>query len=233
MSDVTDSRRVAALVSGGIDSAVLVAELCRAFRDVSPLFVRGGLTWEAAEQAHVESFLRAVARPNLAPLTILDQPVSDVYGDHWSVTGRGVPSAATPDEAVFLPGRNLFLLAKAAVWCVLHDVTVLALGSLAANPFPDSTPEFDETFSRLVACSMSRPITIVRPFARLNKPDVIRRGAELPLERTFSCISPARGEHCGQCNKCEERRRGFKDAGVPDRTRYVATSSSTGGAAPR
>ena len=222
MNDAEENRSITALVSGGVDSAVLVAELCRSYRRVFPLFVRGGLVWEVAEHNHLQNFLHAIARPNLAPLTVLDQPVTDLYGDHWSVSGRGAPDATTPDDAVYLPGRNLFLLAKAAVWCVLHDVQRLALGSLAANPFPDSTPEFDRIVERLVECAMSRRITIVRPFLRLNKVDVIRRGAALPLEFTFSCISPVQNEHCGQCNKCAERRRGFARAGVTDRTRYAA-----------
>ena len=211
---------VAVLVSGGVDSAVLTADLCERHAAVFPLFIRGGLIWEDAELRHLQDFLRAIDRPELRPLKVLDLPLRDVYGDHWGTTGRGVPGAETPDDAVFLPGRNLLLIGKAAVWCALNDVEVLALGSLAANPFGDSTPEFDEAMSGLVRRALGKPLRIERPFAQLSKADVLRRGAKLPLERTFSCINPMRGTHCGRCNKCAERRRGFEEAGISDRTSY-------------
>ena len=66
-------------------------------------------------------------------------------------------------------------------------------------------------------------VRVRRPYADLglHKRDVLRRGAGLPLEHTFSCLRPAGGRHCGRCNKCAERRAGFRDAGVPDPTRYA------------
>ena len=50
---------------------------------------------------------------------------------------------------------------------------------------------------------------------------MIARGKNLPLHLTFSCIRPVDGMHCGECNKCAERRKGFADAGVRDLTRYA------------
>src|SRR5207247_5907323 len=144
------SGHVAVLLSGGIDSAVLAAELCDEYAIVHPLYVRSGLIWEPTELAYLSDYCNALSRSELRPLKILDVPVRDVYGDHWSTTGRGVPDAQSSDEAVYLPGRNLFLVSKAAVWCVLHDVNALALGSLKGNPFGDSTPEFDDLLSRIV-----------------------------------------------------------------------------------
>jgi 7-cyano-7-deazaguanine synthase len=223
MKSTGEASSIGVLVSGGVDSAVLVADLGEDYSSVYPLFVRCGLFWEEAELAHLHRYLSAVARPELRPLKIFEQPVGDVYGDHWGITGDGVPGANSPDAAVYLPGRNVFLMTKAAVWCVLNDVTVLAVGSLASNPFPDSTPEFDEALSRLVHRAVGRPISIVRPYLQLTKSDVLHRGKNLPLELTFSCIKPERGEHCGACNKCAERRCGFELAGITDTARYVSS----------
>src|SRR5262249_14722660 len=97
---------LAVLVSGGLDSAILLGEALRDHAAVHPLYVRNGLFWEPAELRHLRRFLEAVAGPALRPLTVLEMPVADLYGDHWSVTSRGVPGADTPDDAVFLPGRN-------------------------------------------------------------------------------------------------------------------------------
>ena len=96
-----------------------------------------------------EPLPRRDPRPHLQPLRVLEQPVADLYGDHWGLTGQGVPAAGTPDEEVFLPGRNVLLLAKSLLWCHLNRVPEIAMAPLAANPFPDATPEFFRDFARL------------------------------------------------------------------------------------
>ena len=146
MPDQASGDDVAVLISGGIDSAVLCVDLVARGRRVFPLYVRFGLRWEQAELASVRRFLHAVERPGLMPLQILDEPVADIYGPHWSTDGSRVPDARSDDEAVYLPGRNVLLIAKAAVWCMLRDVDELALGCLQSNPFPDSTPAFLSRF---------------------------------------------------------------------------------------
>jgi 7-cyano-7-deazaguanine synthase len=211
---------LAVLVSGGLDSAILVRDALRRELVVHPLYVRHGLAWEAVELQHLSNFLEAIAAESLRPLQVLEMPVADLYAAHWSVTGRGVPGAATPDEAVFLPGRNVFLLAKAMVWCHLRGVPAVALAPLESNPFPDATPHFFDSFEAVVNEAVAGRVRVLRPYAGLHKTDVMRRGQGLPLGLTFSCIRPVAGRHCGRCNKCAERRRAFRDAGMPDPTPY-------------
>jgi 7-cyano-7-deazaguanine synthase len=218
---------VAVLVSGGLDCAVLLGESLTQGPPARPIYVRGGLSWEGDELRHLRRFLDAVGASRTAPLHVLDMPVSDLHADHWSVTGRGVPDAASPDAAVYLPGRNVLLLAKALVWCHLHGVPVLALAVLAGNPFPDATEGFFESYQNAVNRATGGAVEIRRPYARLTKAEVIRRGRGLPLELTFSCIRPRAGRHCGACNKCAERRRAFAAAGVPDPTAYAAEDPCT------
>ncbi|HKB01219.1 MAG TPA: 7-cyano-7-deazaguanine synthase [Gemmataceae bacterium] len=217
---MTVSTELAVLFSGGLDSAVLVGEALRDHAAVHPLYVRSGLFWEEAELEFAERFLTAVRSPALRPLVVLEAPVTDVYGEHWSVRGRDVPDADTPDEAVYLPGRNVFLLGKSILWCHMHRVPAVALGTLAANPFPDATPEFIAGFGRLVNEAVGGSVWVLRPYVGLEKADVLQRGRDLPLELTLSCLRPVDGRHCGRCNKCEERRRAFADAGLTDRTPY-------------
>ncbi|HSQ56819.1 MAG TPA: 7-cyano-7-deazaguanine synthase [Gemmata sp.] len=211
---------LAVLVSGGLDSAVMVAEAARVYPSVFPLYVRTGIAWEPVERQHLDRFLEAIASPVLRSLTILEEPVADLYGKHWSLTGVGVPAAGSPDEDVYLPGRNVLLLAKPLIWCHLHEVQEIALAPLAANPFPDAAPEFFALFSAAVNAAVQGQVRVLRPYAELHKPEVIRRGAAFPLEHTFSCIRPAAGMHCGHCNKCHERQVAFAEAGVADPTAY-------------
>ncbi len=227
MLDLPRGGDVAVLFSGGVDSAVLCVDLVARGRRVFPLYVRCGLRWEHAELASVGRFLHAVERPGLMPLRILDEPVADIYGPHWSTSGSNVPDAQSDDEAVYLPGRNVLLIAKAAVWCLVRDVDDLALGCLQSNPFPDSTPEFFRDFQSVLNLAMNGRIRLIRPLEARRKEDVIRMGAKLPLRHTFSCLSPVGDRHCGNCNKCAERRRGFLRAGVTDETPYAASCAPT------
>jgi len=213
---------VCALVSGGLDSCVLLGELSRQYRRVYPLFVRQGLVWEETELRHLRRFLEAARTIKPEPLTVLSLPMRHVYGHHWSVTGRHVPGAATPDKAVYLPGRNLLLLSAAAVFGAGRRIRTVALGSLGHNPFPDATPNFFLNFSRSASQALNVKFRVIAPFRRLTKQQVILRGVRLgvPLHLSFSCLQPYQGVHCGRCNKCAERRRAFRDAKVEDRTKY-------------
>jgi 7-cyano-7-deazaguanine synthase len=226
MPNATSS--LAVLVSGGLDSAILLGESLRRHAAVQPLYVREGLSWEIVELSHLCRFLEAIRCPALRPLHVLEMPVADLYGSHWSITGRDVPDAQSPDEAVFLPGRNVLFLAKALLWCHLHKVPAVALGVLGSNPFPDATSAFFDTYAHVVNQAVGGHVEVLRPIAGLSKAEVMHRGRELPLALTFSCIRPIGGRHCGQCNKCAERRRAFAAAGMPDATDYEQRMKAEG-----
>ncbi len=204
----------------GSTAPSFVSSLLLEFPKVAPLYIRSGLRWEAAEIAALNRFLPQVGADGLDGLVVLDEPIADVYGPHWSTNGRAVPGSETADDAVYLPGRNLLLTVKAAIWCRLRGIHTLALGSLGSNPFPDSTPEFFRKLEDLLNQAMGGQLRLIRPYDHLHKAEVIARGSDLPLHLTFSCINPIDGLHCGACNKCAERKKGFRDAGLTDRTIY-------------
>jgi 7-cyano-7-deazaguanine synthase len=223
--------RVAVLTSGGLDSAVLVADLARS-ADVFPLYVEFGLAWEAAERRSLTTYLAALGDRRVAPLVTLAVPVDRVYGRHWSLTGEEVPRYDASIDSDYLPGRNVLLLGVAAVWCALHDVHRIALGSLLQNPYPDATPEFFGEYGRLLSGALRHAIEIVAPYRGMEKSHLIRAHPELPLHLTLTCIgqkpgtsldegSPGGPLHCGACVKCHERHHAFLEAEVPDQTRYA------------
>jgi len=214
---------IGVLVSGGLDSAVLVAESALNYRVVWPIYVRQQLAWERVELYWLGRYLSSLQKEtnHLKPLTILSMPMQDVYGNHWS-TGRGtVPGAKSDDKAVYLPGRNLLLSLKPAVFAVMHKIPTLALGSLDHNPFSDAAPAFFQQWGSVLSRGLGSRIRIIAPYRHKSKEEVIRRGQEWPLHLSFSCIAPEGKFHCGRCNKCAERRRAFKQAGVQDKTIYV------------
>jgi 7-cyano-7-deazaguanine synthase len=216
-----NSAQPAVLFSAGLDSAVLLAAALGGGL-AHPLYVRAGLAWEDQEIEAAERLLSAPLYRGAAPMATLAVDMRDVYPtSHWAVRGEA-PGFDTPDEDVYLDGRNIILLAKASVFMARHHLSRVMLGPLAGNPFPDATARFFETMAQALSLGLAWQISIETPFAALHKADVIRRGAELgvPFELTLSCMQPVDGMHCGRCSKCRERRDGFLEAGVADPTGY-------------
>jgi 7-cyano-7-deazaguanine synthase len=217
----------AVLLSGGLDSVVLLAE--EAAVDVAqPIYVNVGLAWERAERLAIARLLASGRLgPRIKPLASLSVDMTDVYpAVHWARTGAA-PGYNTPDEDVYIPGRNIVLLGKAAVFCAAADIARLVIGTLNHNPFPDATPEFRETFASALSLGLAHRLEIAAPYSRVEKSEVIKRAAALgvPLEFTLSCMNPViQGDvprHCGVCSKCRERHDAFLDAGIADPTEYI------------
>jgi 7-cyano-7-deazaguanine synthase len=212
----------AVLSSAGLDSVVLAAAEARRGR-VHPIYVSAGLAWEEAERAALRTLLLQPVFGGLAPLAELSFTVRDLYPPtHWALRGEP-PAFDTPDEDVYLTGRNIVLLSKAAIHCAQHRIDRIALGPLAGNPFPDATTEFFSRMADALSLGLAHRLAIDAPFVTTSKSDVIRLGIELgvPLELTLSCMNPQDGLHCGQCSKCRERRDAFSEAGVVDPTNYA------------
>jgi 7-cyano-7-deazaguanine synthase len=228
----------AVLLSGGLDSAVLLAD--EATRgEVQPIYVSAGLAWESGERAMVS---RCLAHPRLGgrvrPLVTLSVDMRDVYAaTHWAVRGQP-PAYHTADEDVYLPGRNIVLVGKAGVYCAAAKLDRLVLGTLEHNPFPDATPEFRGAMARALTLGLAHDLRIDAPYSGSSKAQVVARGIELgvPFELTLSCMSPGIGNrqsgiespipnpesprHCGLCSKCRERHDAFLELGVTDPTVY-------------
>lgn len=193
---------------------------------VHPIYVSAGLAWEEQELSVLERLLATAPLAGTGPpLARLSFTVRDLYpASHWALRGEP-PGFDTPDEDVYLIGRNVTLLSKAAIYAARHGIERIVLGLLAGNPFPDATPAFFDAMARALSLGLAHPLRIDAPFAGLHKSDVIRLGVELgvPLQLTLSCMNPRDGQHCGRCSKCRERRDAFREAGVADPTTYVMT----------
>jgi len=154
----------AVLLSAGLDSAVLAAAAARE-GPVHPLYVSTGLAWERAELAALDRLLAtAPFRVNVAPVARLSFTVEDVFpATHWAL--RGTPPAFdTADEDVYLTGRNVVLLSKAAIYCAQYRIGRIALGPLAggASAFPGRLP------ASYAASSDSKPARTVRTLSAMR-----------------------------------------------------------------
>src|SRR3954466_1706553 len=93
---------LAVLCSGGLDSAILLGLAARVRPAVFPLYIRTGLAWEPAEERALGEFIATLNVPGVRPVVVLELPVDDLYGEHWSTTGEA-PGPTAPDEEFYLP----------------------------------------------------------------------------------------------------------------------------------
>ncbi len=171
--------RLAVLASGGLDSSVMLADLARGGRAVFPLYVRAGLMWERHELATLRSFIRRLGMSNVHPVSVLQLPMGDVAGRHWSMTGRKVPGYRAALASNYILGRNLSLLAKAAVFCAYNRIGEIAMAPLESNPFPDARPEFFRALERAVDLGVGLKLKVLTSYVGM-------------MARICRCASPYR-----------------------------------------
>lgn len=220
------------LLSGGLDSSVALGiARSRGFSCLA-LTVRYGQRHALEVEAAA-----AVARA----LGAAEHRVVGVdlkgFGGSALTAGRGIPKRRTPGEigqgipATYVPARNTVLLSLALAWAEAAGASDLFLGvnALDYSGYPDCRPEFLAAFERLAALATKagvegRPFRIHAPLLRMTKAEIVLEGTRLGLDLslTHSCYDPpAPGLHCGACDACLLRRKGFREARVPDPTRYA------------
>jgi 7-cyano-7-deazaguanine synthase len=153
--------------------------------------------------------------------------------------GRSERRMAPDIPVTYVPARNTVLLALA----LAHAETIgaedvyLGVNAIDYSGYPDCRPAFLRAFERLARVATKagvegRPLRIRAPLLRLSKAGIVRLGTRLgvPYRLTLSCYDPVRGRACGGCDACALRRRGFREAGVPDPTLYAARAPGTAAA---
>ena len=220
------------LVSGGMDSAVVLAIAREASFDVHALSVRYGQrhTSELDAASRVAAALGAVAHKTVtvdlrsiggSSLTAdIDVPTDD---DGHEI-GVGIPST-------YVPARNTIMLSVALGWSEVLGGTDLFCGVNAVDysGYPDCRPEFIDGFEQLANLATKAGVEGSRfrvhaPLMRMSKADIVREGLRLGVDfsQTVSCYqADADGRACRHCDACRLRAQGFDEAGVPDPTRYV------------
>ncbi|MEO8217516.1 MAG: 7-cyano-7-deazaguanine synthase QueC [Acidobacteriota bacterium] len=229
-----DSSAAVVLLSGGLDSATLVALARSTGREIHALSFdygqRHGVELEAA---------RRVARAN----AVSDHRIVTLdlrqFGGSALTSDIDVPRDQMGLEGIpitYVPARNSIFLAIAVGFAEVLKAAEIWIGVNAVDfsGYPDCRPEFIEAFQKVIftgtktGVEHSRP-RIVAPLAELSKQEIIRLGLSLSVDYsgTHSCYDPDEsGGACGHCDSCILRRRGFMEAGVPDPTRYAVTVTS-------
>ncbi len=216
------------LLSGGLDSATVLAEAC------ARGYACHAISYDYGQRHGAE--LAAAQRVAVA-LGAVEHKV--VRLDLGSIGGSALtdPAIAVPESpgkgipVTYVPARNTVFLAIALGWAEVLDARDLFLGVNAVDysGYPDCRPEFIAAFERLANLATKAGVEGARfrihaPLVDLSKAGIIRRGVELGVDYglTVSCYSADEsGRACGRCDACRLRREGFAAAGVVDPTHYA------------
>ena len=223
----TSKKRAVVLVSGGMDSAVVLAIAREQGFDAYALSVRYGQrhTSELDAADRVSDALGAIAHKT-------------VVVDLRSIGGSAltddidVPEAGGPGIPVtYVPARNTIMLSVALGWAEVLGAADLFCGVNAVDysGYPDCRPEFIAAFDKLANVATKAGVEgaglrVHAPLMRMTKADIVREGLRLGVDfaQTVSCYqADADGRACGHCDACRLRAEGFAAAGVDDPTRYV------------
>jgi 7-cyano-7-deazaguanine synthase len=225
---VTTMQRAVVLLSGGLDSATVLALARRGGYECYALSVAYG----QRHSAELDAAARVATALGAHEHRLMHVDLAGIGGSALTDPALAVPENPTRGIPItYVPARNTMMLALALGWAEVLGATSIHVGVNAVDysGYPDCRPEFIAAFEALAARATragveGRPLKINAPLISWTKATIIQAGLQLGVDYslTVSCYqADAAGRACGRCDSCRIRREGFSAAGVPDPTRYV------------
>jgi 7-cyano-7-deazaguanine synthase len=217
------------LVSGGLDSMVAAGRAREEGFGVLALTVDYG----QRHRVELEAAARVAAAVGAVRHIVLPLDLT-AFGGSALTADIDVPKGGVGDDipVTYVPARNTIFLSLALGWAEAAGARDLFIGvnALDYSGYPDCRPEFVAAFETLAALGTKagaegQGFRIHAPLQHMTKADIAREAARLGLNAgmSWSCYDPTpAGEHCGLCDSCRLRARGFEEAGLPDPTVYAA-----------
>lgn len=226
-------KRAVVLLSGGIDSSTTLAIAKKEGYELYALTFR----YHQRHDIEIEA-AKAVAKSfEVKKHVILELPIDQIGGSALVDKSIPVPKNRSTEEissgipVTYVPARNTIFLSFALALAEVVGTGDIFIGvnALDYSGYPDCRPEYIEAFERMANLGTRGGVEgklrfrIHTPIIGLTKAQIILRGLELGVDYrlTKSCYDPDEtGKACGLCDSCLLRKRGFKEAGVPDPTEY-------------
>ncbi len=229
MSKPADKRAVV-LLSGGLDSTTVAAHARAAGYRLLALTI----DYTQRHRIELESAARVAAdmgaeRHVVLPLDLRAFGGSALTADIDVPKGDGIQPGI---PVTYVPARNTIFLSVALGWAEAAGAFDLFIGvnALDYSGYPDCRPAFIEAFETMANRATKAGVEgtgrfrVHAPLMQMSKADIVREAARLgvDLSLTWSCYDPTPdGKHCGRCDSCQLRHKGFVEAGVPDPTVYA------------
>ncbi|WP_421526935.1 7-cyano-7-deazaguanine synthase QueC [Pseudomonas brenneri] len=223
----TDQKRAVILLSGGLDSATVVA-MARAegYSCYTMSFDYG-----QRSQAELDAAARVARDLGVVEHKVIGLNLNGIGGSALTDSSIDVPEAPTEGIPVtYVPARNTVFLSLALGWAEVLNARDIFIGVNAVDysGYPDCRPEFVESFERMANLATKAGVEghgfrIQAPLQNLSKADIVKAGVRLGVDYslTVSCYQADNdGRACRKCDSCRLRAEGFQAAGITDPTRY-------------
>jgi 7-cyano-7-deazaguanine synthase len=230
-------KRAVVLLSGGLDSATTLAIAKEEGYEVFTLSFRYGQRHEieiASAQQVAKSF--GVSEHRVIEIDLRGFGGSALTDAIDVPKNRGENEMASGIPVTYVPARNTIFLSYALAWAEVIGAPDIFIGvnALDYSGYPDCRPEFIIQFEKLAQVATKAGVEgthyqIHAPLIEMTKEQIIREGTKLGVQfsLTTSCYDPALdGGACGECDSCLLRAKGFREAGIPDPTRYISREHS-------
>ncbi len=217
------------LVSGGLDSMVSAALA----REAGHRLLALSIDYNQRHVVELAAARRIAAALGAERHVVLPLDLSAFGGSALTDASIAVPKDGVVEDVIpvtYVPARNTIFLSLALGWAEAAGARDLWIGvnALDYSGYPDCRPEFIAGFERLAELATRAgvegdPFRIHAPLQTMTKADIAREAARLGIDAgmSWSCYDPVGELHCGRCDSCRLRARGFVEAGLPDPTRYA------------
>jgi 7-cyano-7-deazaguanine synthase len=218
-----------ALISGGLDSMVAAASMKHAGYRLLAL----SIDYNQRHQIELAAARRIATALGAERHVVLPLDLR-AFGGSALTAEIDVPKDGVGSDipVTYVPARNTIFLSLSLGWAEAAAARDLVIGvnALDYSGYPDCRPEFVAAFEDMAALATKAGVEgdrfhIHAPLQHMTKADIVREGTRLGLDlgMSWSCYDPAPGGvHCGLCDSCRLRAKGFEEAGIPDPTRYAA-----------
>ncbi|QGW20542.1 7-cyano-7-deazaguanine synthase QueC [Stutzerimonas stutzeri] len=220
-------KRAVILLSGGLDSATVVAIA----RDQGYSCYTMSFDYGQRHRAELQAAERVARQLGVVEHKVIGLNLDGIGGS--ALTDNRIEVPELPGEGIpvtYVPARNTVFLSLALGWAEVLDAHDIFIGvnAIDYSGYPDCRPEFVEAFERLANLATKagvegRGFRIRAPLQQLSKAQIVQEGARLGVDyaMTVSCYqADDDGRACGKCDSCRLRAAGFAAAGIADPTRY-------------
>jgi 7-cyano-7-deazaguanine synthase len=223
----TRRRRAVVLLSGGLDSATVLALA----RSEGLACYALSVAYGQRHRAELRAAARIARRLRALQHRVMKVDLAEIGGSALTSQRARLPTKLAPGiPPTYVPARNTVMLALALAWAEVLGAEEIHVGvnAIDYSGYPDCRPQFVAAFGALAVVATragieGRAPRIVAPLIAMSKVDIILLGTRLGVDfgATVSCYAAdSRGRACGRCDACRLRRKGFEDAGLADPTRY-------------
>ena len=220
------NKKALVLFSGGLDSTTMLAMVKSNGYEITALTIN----YNQRHVSEIEFSKKSLSQLQINKQIIFDLDLSKIGG---SALTDNIPVPIDSNDNIpttYVPARNTIFLSLASSFAERLNISDIFIGAniIDYSGYPDCRPEFIKSFEKTINLGTKLGVEgshfrIHTPLIKMTKAEIIRKGHSLGVDYslTLSCYNPTdSGLACGKCDSCKFRKDGFKDAGLPDPTKY-------------